>query len=40
MNLKLLHPFMPFITEHLWSELSDRKLLNKGGLLMVSTWPK
>jgi valyl-tRNA synthetase len=40
MNLKLLHPFMPFITEHLWSELSDRKLLNKGGLLMVSAWPK
>lgn len=33
-SLKLLHPFMPFITEEIWQEL-------KGGesLLMVEPWP-
>ncbi len=32
--LKLLHPFMPFITEEIWSNLG------KDRLLMVSEWPK
>ncbi|MBI5466617.1 MAG: valine--tRNA ligase, partial [Candidatus Kerfeldbacteria bacterium] len=32
--LVLLHPFMPFITERLWSQLSP------DALLMVSAWPK
>lgn len=34
-SLKLLHPFMPFITEEIWGHLSknDRKLL------MVTEWP-
>jgi valyl-tRNA synthetase len=34
--LKLLHPFMPFISEELWSELGDRK---EGQQLIVATWP-
>ena len=33
-QLKLLHPFMPFITEKIWSLLPDSK-----GLLMVESWP-
>ncbi|MBU1246741.1 valine--tRNA ligase [Patescibacteria group bacterium] len=34
-NLKLLHPFMPFITEEIWSDIpSEQKTL-----LMVEKWP-
>ncbi len=33
-SLKLLHPFMPFITEQLWSYFGQE------GLLMVAPWPK
>lgn len=32
-SLKLLHPFMPFITEEIWLEL------NKQNLLMIENWP-
>jgi valyl-tRNA synthetase len=35
--LKALHPFMPFITEELWQELSERE---KGASIMVAEWPK
>lgn len=35
--LKLLHPFMPFISEELWAELAERK--NKD-YIIVSAWPK
>ena len=35
--LKLLHPFMPFITEELWQHLEDRK---EGESIMVSLQPK
>ena len=36
-NLKLLHPFMPFITEELWHFIKTRK---KKDSLIISTWPK
>ena len=34
-SLALLHPFMPFITEELWSHMPR----TDGGLLMVAPWP-
>ncbi len=33
-SLKLLHPFMPFVTEEIWSDMPGRK-----DLLMVEQWP-
>jgi len=38
-SLKLLHPFMPFITEEIWSELPSTKSLAPSTLLMISPWP-
>ncbi|MCB9256252.1 MAG: valine--tRNA ligase [Chitinophagales bacterium] len=35
--LQVLHPFMPFITEELWQELSPR---TKGESINLSSWPK
>ena len=35
--LKLLHPFMPFITEELWGVAPGPK---RDGLLVLSQWPK
>lgn len=37
-SLKLLHPFMPFVTETIWQELP--KEMKDADLLMVSSWPK
>ncbi len=37
-SLKLLHPFMPFVTETIWQELVDRKLV-KEELLITAIWP-
>jgi valyl-tRNA synthetase len=34
--LKLLHPFMPFISEDLWQQIEPRK---EGESIMVSEWP-
>ena len=34
--MKILHPFMPFITEEIWSELRERA---EGQDIIVSTWP-
>jgi valyl-tRNA synthetase len=46
-NIKLLHPFMPFITERIWQELVAKKLTSekspdktRSKLLMVSEWPE
>ncbi len=33
-SLKLLHPFMPFVTEEIWS------MLDKNNLLIIEQWPK
>lgn len=35
--LKVLHPFMPFITEELWHELEER---SADDCLIVADWPK
>ena len=35
--LKVLHPFMPFITEELWHELKER---DSKDCLIVAAWPK
>ena len=35
--LKLLHPFMPFITEELWQHIAERK---EGESIMVASMPK
>jgi valyl-tRNA synthetase len=35
-NLKLLHPFMPFLTEEIWHHIVDR---TPKDALIVSTWP-
>lgn len=35
-SLKLLHPFMPFVTEEIWSSLPHRDKT----LLMIETWPE
>ena len=35
--LKLLHPFMPFLTEELWHALRDRK---EGEDIIIAQWPQ
>nr|WP_299000775.1 valine--tRNA ligase [uncultured Allomuricauda sp.] len=36
-NLKLLHPFMPFLTEEVWQHIAER---TPQEALIVSNWPK
>ncbi|HZJ20610.1 MAG TPA: class I tRNA ligase family protein, partial [Pricia sp.] len=36
-NLKLLHPFMPFLTEEVWQHITER---SPQEALVVSEWPK
>ena len=36
-SLKLLHPFMPFVTEAIWQELP--KDMKDTDILMVASWP-
>ncbi len=33
-SLKLLHPFMPFVTEQIWKEMGEKELL------IIADWPK
>lgn len=35
-SLKLLHPFMPFVTETIWQKLPQKD----SDLLMIATWPE
>ncbi len=35
-NLRLMHPFTPFITEEIWQTISDRKVEDA---LCINTWP-
>ncbi len=37
-NLKMMHPFMPFVTETIWQELP--KEMKDQELLIVASWPK
>lgn len=36
-NLKILHPFMPFLTEDIWQRMATR---TKEEALVVSSWPR
>ena len=36
-NLKLLHPFMPFLSEEIWQRISDRK---PSEALVIASWPE
>jgi valyl-tRNA synthetase len=35
-NLKILHPFMPFVTEEIWHQISER---TPSQALTISSWP-
>ncbi|MBC8753594.1 valine--tRNA ligase [Kordia sp. YSTF-M3] len=36
-NLKILHPFMPFLTEDIWQRMANRA---KEEALVIASWPK
>ncbi|MBB4118035.1 valyl-tRNA synthetase [Mesonia hippocampi] len=36
-NLKILHPFMPFLTEEIWQNITER---NPQEALIIASWPK
>ncbi len=38
--LKLLHPFMPFLTEEIWQALPKGEDVEDGGFLMLQQWPE
>ncbi|MFC1963666.1 valine--tRNA ligase [Chloroflexota bacterium] len=37
--LRLLHPFMPFITEELWQKIRERVPLGKPASIMIASYP-
>jgi valyl-tRNA synthetase len=39
MSLRLLHPFMPFITEELWQSLRERQREGKADSIMIAPYP-
>ena len=39
-SLKLLHPFMPYVTEAIWQELPTNVRGDERDMLMVAAWPK
>lgn len=39
-SLKLLHPFMPFVTEAIWQNMPKETKLGESELLMVAKWPR
>jgi valyl-tRNA synthetase len=39
-QLRLAHPFIPFITEEIWAHLPARPGVKKGDALMVAAYPK
>jgi valyl-tRNA synthetase len=38
--LKLLHPFMPFITEELWVKTAETAGITRPAMLVVTPWPE
>ena len=39
-SLRLMHPFMPFVTEELWHHLPGRGGVDREGYIMVAPFPK
>jgi len=39
-SLKLLHPFMPFVTEAIWDNLPEEVRKDERDILMVAKWPE
>lgn len=39
-SLKLLHPFMPFVTEAVWQHMPAHLKEGEADILMVATWPE
>lgn len=38
--MKLLHPFMPFVTEAIWQNIPKELRAHERDILMVASWPK